>query len=184
MSAVEGADEAEIGPLGASDVEQVWAFFARIPEGDRTFFKEPVTGLDTVRGWLGMPGATRVIARLSGAVVGYVAVIPGVGWSSHVGELRLVVDPQVRRSGLGHRLARHGLVAALEQGLTKVVVEVVSDQTSAIALFTGLGFVAEALLEDHVRDADGRLNDLIVLAHRTTDNWQLLSLVGLDEPLD
>ena len=30
------------------------------------------------------------------------------------------------------------------------------DQTGAIAMFEGLGFKAEALLRDHVRDIDGR----------------------------
>jgi ribosomal protein S18 acetylase RimI-like enzyme len=173
-----------ISPVSEALVEAVWAFFERIPEGDRTFFKEPVLGIDTVRGWIHVMGASRFVASADDRVVGYVAVIPGVGWSAHVGELRLVVDPEVRRQGLGNRLARHGLVAALEQGLSKVVVEVVSDQTSTIALFAGLGFVAEALLEDQVRDGDGRLNDLIVLAHRPTDNWRLLSTVGLDHPLD
>ncbi len=175
--------EHSIVALTATRAESLWAFFQRIPEGDRTFFKEPVLGIHTVHAWLG-GGAPRYIALLDDDVVGYVAVIPGVGWSSHVGEMRLVVDPQLRRQGLGHRLARHGLMASLDHGLTKVVVEVVSDQTSTVALFTGLGFVAEALLEDHVRTAEGRLSDLIVLAHRATDNWQLLAAIGLDEPLD
>ena len=176
--------EHSIVAVTAARAESLWAFFQRIPEGDRTFFKEPVLGIHTVHAWLGSGDALRFIALLDGDVVGYVAVIRGVGWSSHVGEMRLVVDPHLRRQGLGHHLARHGLMASLEHGLTKVVVEVVSDQTSAVALFTGLGFVAEALLEDHVRTADGRLGDLIVLAHRATDNWQLLAAIGLDEPLD
>lgn len=173
-----------IAAIADADADAVWAFFERIPVGDRTFFKEPVHDVGTVHRWTSDAGAQRFVARLDGDVVGYVAVIPGVGWSAHVGELRLVVDPGCRRKGVGHRLARHGLAAAVERGLSKVIVEVVSDQTSTIALFTGLGFVAEALLEDHVRDGDGRLNDLIVLAHRPADNWQLLTTVGLDRPLD
>ena len=40
---------------------------------------------------------------------------------------------------------------ALDAGLTKVVVEVVVEQESTIALFTRLGFRAEALLADHRR---------------------------------
>ena len=186
MSSTELAtsDVPAIAALTEATADAVWRFFERIPEGDRTFFKEPVLGIETVRGWLGNADAVRALATRGEGVVGYVAVIRGVGWSSHVGELRLVVDPSIRRTGLGHRLARHGLASAIEMGLSKVVVEVVSDQTSAIALFTGLGFMAEALLEDHVRAADGRLSDLIVLAHRIVDNWQLMTAVGLDQPLD
>jgi len=146
--------------------------------------KEPVTELATVQAWVAEARPLRSIARRDGAVVGYVAVIPGVGWSRHVGELRLVVDPAIRRQGIGQQLARHALRVALDAGLTKVVVDVVAEQESTIALFTQLGFRAEALLEDHVQDPDGNYGDLIVLANRTDADWDLLATVGLDEALD
>ena len=175
----------EIRPLQADDVADVAAFFDRVPEGDQTFFKEPVDGVITVESWLAEPSRIRLLARdIDGSVIGYVAVIPGVGWSSHVGELRLVVEPDRRGEGVGRTLARAGLAAAVEAGLTKVVVEVVAEQVSTIALFQGLGFVAEALLEDHVLDATGRLTDLIVLSNRASDTWATMATVGLDEVLD
>ena len=86
-----------------------------------------------------------------------------------------------RRRGIGHRLARHGLAAAIDAGLTKVVVEVAATQHSTIALFTNLGFHAEALLEDHVRDRNGHFSDLIVLAIRVDEDWALMHTVGLVE---
>jgi ribosomal protein S18 acetylase RimI-like enzyme len=174
----------EITELTSADVDDVWAFFERLPDGDRTFVKQPVTDLDTVRRWLDDERSVRAVARLGSRIVGYVALSPGTGWSRHVGELRLVVDPEIRRRGLGQRLARHGLRIALDAGLTKVVVEVVAEQESTIALFTGLGFRAEALLVDHVQDPEGRYGDLIVLANRTDDDWRLLTTVGLDQPLE
>jgi len=175
----------EIRLLEPGDVADVAAFFDRVPEGDQTFFKESVDGVATVESWLAEPSRIRLLARdIDGAVIGYVAVIPGVGWSSHVGELRLVVQPARRGEGVGHKLARAGLAAAVEAGLSKVVVEVVAEQVSTIALFQQLGFVAEALLEDHVRDATGRLTDLIVLSNRADDTWATMATVGLDEVLD
>jgi ribosomal protein S18 acetylase RimI-like enzyme len=170
--------------LAEANVDQVVAFFGRIPDGDLTFFKEPVAGERTVRAWLADDRGTRLLAFDGDDVVGYAAVIEGVGWSSHVGELRLVIDPSRRRQGLGHQLAATALVVALEAGLSKVVVEAIATQDATIALFTKLGFVPEALLEDHVRDATGELNDLIVLAHHAADTWATLATVGLDEPLD
>jgi ribosomal protein S18 acetylase RimI-like enzyme len=169
--------------LAESNVDQVVAFFDRIPDGDLTFFKEPVAGERTVRAWLADDRGTRLLA-IDDDVVGYAALIEGVGWSSHVGELRLVIDPSRRRQGLGHQLAAAALAVALEAGLSKVVVEAIATQDATIALFTKLGFVAEALLEDHVRDATGQLNDLIVLAHHTAETWATLATVGLDSPLD
>jgi ribosomal protein S18 acetylase RimI-like enzyme len=177
--------------LAEPDVDRVVDFFARVPEGDRTFFKEPFAGAGTVRSWL-TDGSTRLLALdddagdrdVPEAVVGYAAVVAGVGWSSHVGELRLVVDPAQRRRGIGHSLAKAALAAALESGLTKVVVEAISTQDATIALFAQLGFVPEALLEGHVRDAGGELRDLLVLAMRGDDTWSTLTTVGLDTPLD
>ena len=178
------SDAIDIRPFSADDVDDVWTFFQRVPEGDPTFVKEPVTEPGAVTAWIDDARALRHVARLDGDVVGYVGVFPGVGWSKHVGELRLVVDPAVRRQGIGQRLARHALRVAVEASLTKVVVEVVAVQESTIALFTGLGFRAEALLEDQVQDPAGNYADLIVLANRTDADWRLLATMGLDEQLD
>ena len=43
--------------------------------------------------------------------------IPLHGWSSHVGEVRIVVDPDHRGRGVGQALARHAVLEALELGL-------------------------------------------------------------------
>ena len=110
-------------------------------------------------------------------------MIPGIGWSSHVGELRLVVDPEARRSGLGRALARQVLLAALQLKLEKVYVEVVADQAAAIGMFSALGFEGEALLKDHVRDRSGDLRDLVMLAHAVEDNQALFTATGIDEAL-
>jgi ribosomal protein S18 acetylase RimI-like enzyme len=119
-----------------------------------------------------------------GAVRGYVAVLPLSGWSDHVGEVRLVVAPASRGTGLGRDLARHALVQAVEAGLRKLVVEVVPDQGSALALFTALGFTGEALLRDQIRDRDGELRDLMVLAHHVGDTWSGMTAVGVADVLD
>lgn len=165
-------------------MDELVAFFDRLPEGDRTFFKEPVHGAETVRRWLAEPVPGRFVARLDGQVVGYVALLPGVGWSNHVVELRLVVDPERRGEGLGRRLATDALQAALDDGYRKVMVEVVAAQESTIALFQSLGFTPEALLEDHVRDANGDLADLILLSHHVGANWETLAALGMEAPLD
>ena len=173
----------EIRALGAGDLDALQAFFARVPEGDRTFFKEDVTDREAVASWTTDARSRRLVARDDDAVVGYVAVIPGVGWSSHVGELRVVVDPETRGRGLGRALARQGLLAALDLGLRKVVVEVVADQQPAIGMFQALGFEAEALLKDHVCDRAGTLRDLIVLAHAVDATWSAMATAGIEDEL-
>ena len=174
----------EARAFSGDDVTAVEAFLARIPKGESMFFKEDITAEGTAERWANdSSGACRTLAWDDGTVVGYAAVIPGVGWSSHVGEIRLVVDPERRRSGIGHELARRALIDALKAGMRKVVVEVVADQQAAIGLFTGLGFTPEAILCNHVRDRSGELHDLMVLAHDVEDVQSVIATTGIVDEL-
>jgi GNAT superfamily N-acetyltransferase len=170
----------EIRRPAPDDVDALLDFFARVPAAERTFFKEPVLDRATVEGWV---GGVRGLGCDGGAIAGYVAVVPLGGWSDHVGEVRLVVDPQRRGQGVGRTLARWALLQALELGLSKLYVEVVADQEGAVAMFLGLGFQAEGLLRDHVRDRDGQLRDLVLLAHPIADQWAAMASAGIDDAM-
>jgi len=172
----------EIRALEPGDRDAMEQFFARVPEGDRTFFKEDVDDPEVVARWVG-PGTARSIAVDGGTVVGSVALVPLTGWSSHVAELRVVVDPGRRGRGVGRDLARHAVLEALDLGLRKLVVEVVADQESAIGLFRSLGFDPEALLKDHVRDQSGELRDLMILSLDVEHSYRAMEAAGLAERL-
>lgn len=169
--------------LDEAAVPGLRTFFERMPDADRTFLREDVGSPEVIESWLATgPASRRVAVATDGdRVTGYVAVVPHVGLSSHVGDLRVVVDAGQRRAGLGKALARHGLLAGLELGLTKIVVEVAAEQEPAIALFRNLGFDVEALLKDHVRGRDGELRDILVLSHFVDDTWATLRSTGVDE---
>ena len=171
--------------LGPDRCDALLAFFGSLPDGDLTFIKEEVADPDTVRGWAtdSSPGG-RWVALDGDEVTGYVAVRPLSGWSDHVGEVRLVVSPARRGTGLGRELARRAVVEGVSSGLSKLVVEVVAEQGAALALFTDLGFSGEALLRDHIRDRSGELRDLMVLAHHVSDTWAQMDTVGIGEELD
>jgi ribosomal protein S18 acetylase RimI-like enzyme len=172
----------EIRAIQTDDRDAMERFLQRIPEGDRTFFKENVDDPEVVDAWV-RPGAARSIAVDGNAVIGYVAVVPLQGWSSHVGEVRVIVDPERRGRGIGRALARRAVLQALELGLTKMVVEVVADQEPTIAMFRSYGFDPEALLKDHVRDAGGELRDLMILAHVVEESHAAMAAVGIAESL-
>lgn len=174
----------DVVPLAPEHCDALLRFFRALPDVDRTFIKEDVTDPATVQRWTSGEAAGRRWVVLDGDdVAGYVAVVPLAGWSDHVGEIRLVVAADRRSSGLGTALARHALVQSVEAGLTKVVVEVVADQGSVAALFMGLGFTGEAVLRDQIRDREGRLRDLMVLAHHVGETWSGMATVGVTEEL-
>ena len=173
----------DVQPLSAELSAPLEEFFRRVPESDHNSFAEDVLAPGIVQSWLGDPRARRACAVEDGRVVGYVAVLPLVGWSSHVGSLRVVVDPDARGKGVGRALARSGLLSGLEMGLTKLVVEVVVDAVPAIGMFEALGFEPEALLRDHVKDKTGELRDLVVLAHLVEGTWSGMATAGLEDAL-
>ena len=159
----------EVRPVEPRDEEAMRRFFGRIPEGDRTFFKEDVTDPAVLEAWT-KPGAGRSVA-----------LVPLTGWSSHVAELRVVVDPDNRGRGIGRDLSRHAVLEALDLGLKKIVIEVVADQEPAIAMFRALGFHPEALLKDHIRDQRGELRDLMILAQVPGEAFQTMAAAGIAE---
>ena len=172
----------EIRELDAADREAIERFVERVPEGDRTFFKEDVQSPAVIEAWT-RPGTARAVAVDGGEVVGYVAVVPLHGWSSHVGEVRVVVDPERRGRGIGRALARRAVTGAIELDLRKMVVEVVAEQEATIAMFRSLGFDPEALLTDHVRDQSGALRDLMILAHSVEAQWSSMVVAGIADEL-
>jgi len=172
----------DIRPIEAGDSPALSDFFERIPESDRTFLKEDVGDPRVLADWV-QPHTGRTIAVEDGQIAGALAVVPLVGWSSHVGEIRLVVDPDHRGRGIGRRLARQAVLDAVDMGLGKLVVEVISDQAPLIAMFRGLGFEPEALLTDHVRDRSGQTRDLIVLANSVHEQFAAMSAAGVTDQL-
>ena len=169
----------ELRELDDGDAPALADFLRRIPEGDRTFFKEAVEDPAVIRAWVDQHRGRWVAVAPVGEILGYVAVVPLHGWSSHVGEIRLIVDPSHRGEGVGTALARRAIVEAFRGGLTKLVVEVLAAQEFTIEMFRALGFDPEALLAGQVRTREGELTDLMILAHHAVDATATAAAAGL-----
>jgi len=172
-----------IAELQPGHREALGRFLDALPEGDLTFIEEEVGDPAVVDAWVAGGGRARrwVAVGDDGAVAGLVALVALHGWASHVGELRLVVDPERRGQGIGTALARHALLQAAGMELGKVVVEVVAEQEAAVRMFFELGFEGEALLRDHIRDRSGALRDLLVLAIFLDEHWAAMANVGVQD---
>jgi ribosomal protein S18 acetylase RimI-like enzyme len=169
----------DLRPLTAADAGTVARFLQDLPEGDLTFLKEDVE-TDTVARWCADERVPRwIVVGEDGAPQAMLSIVPGALWSSHVGELRLVVGRDHRRKGLGRRLARYGLTEAVRLGLKKIVVEVVAEKDGDIAMFTSIGFEPEALLRDHICDREGNLRDLVLLSHEVESRSSAMDVLGL-----
>ena len=154
----------------------------RLPDSDVTFIKDDVSPR-AVSGWLQAPGWRWVEVAEDGTVAGLATLMPLTGWSDHVAELRLAVDPATRGQGIGRALAQHAVAEALRAGLLKVVVELPATQQRTIEMFLELGFTGEALLRDQFRDRNGDMQDLIMLAFLAEQTYQNLTAVGVADVL-
>jgi len=157
-------------PMVREDKEGLLTFFRRLPPEDRQFLKDDVTRAEIIEAWardLNYDRVLPILAEFEGRIVGDATLHrQAYGWMRHVGEIRLVTDPYLRRRGLATAMAREIFYLALQAGLDKMVAEMVADQVAAIKVFGKLGFQQEARLVNHIVDLQGRKHDLVIM---TTD---------------
>ncbi|MDA0815767.1 MAG: GNAT family N-acetyltransferase [Chloroflexi bacterium] len=151
-----------------SDGPLILDYANALPAHDLLFLRRDITNPADVEAWLQDASAglsDTVLALKNDELVGYAAVVSdGLHWTRHVRELRVVVAPSMRGKGLGWMLTGQAFATAKEQGVRKMVAQMTTDQESALAAFTRLGFEPEAVLKNHVMDRDGDLHDLQIMA--------------------
>ena len=78
--------------------------------------------------------------------------------------LTLAVRPAARRQGLGARLVRDGAAAAAAQGAARLFLEVAEDNSAAVALYAGAGFMPAGRRPGYYARPDGGREDALILA--------------------
>jgi L-amino acid N-acyltransferase YncA len=157
-----------VRPLIPQDRAQIGEFFERVPAEDRVFLKEHLLNREEVEIWLDEVDIDRetVMVAVTDRIVGTAILERQLrGWSRHVGEIRIVADPDFRRRGLGHRLAQTIFDLAKHSGLEKLFALMMADEPGPIRVFKRLGFRTEATLNDQVKDWRGRPHDMLVMAY-------------------
>lgn len=160
-----------IRPMVPTDEKELLEFFRRIPQEDRFYLKEDVTNPKVIQRWaqtLDYSRALPLLAFLDGKIVGDGTLhYRRAGARQHVGEVRVVVDPEYRNRGVGRGLLHKLIDLAGDKGLKKLMFEVVAG-TEEAARHTAqvLGFVPLAVLPGHVRDYCGNEHDLIIMERR------------------
>ena len=177
------AGEIEFRLMSRADEAAVLAFAQKLPTHDLLFLPRNISQPKVLSAWIHeieRGDITSLLAFRDGEVVGCGALVRDPhSWSPHVGEIRMVVSLDVRGLGVGRALSQETFAWAVGAGLAKLSVQLTVDQQAAIALFESLGFKAEALLRDHVRDIDGKKHDIVVLGHNIAQVQAQLEAYGL-----
>jgi RimJ/RimL family protein N-acetyltransferase len=179
------AGEIEFRMMSQADEAAVLAFAQKLPAHDLLFLPRNISEPKVLAAWIKEieRGAITSLLAVRGAeVVGCGTIVRDpLSWSPHVGEIRNVVATDVRGLGVGRALSQETFALALGAGLEKLTVQMTVDQTGAIAIFEGLGFKAEALHRDHVKDSAGRTHDIVVLGHNVALVRSQLEAYGLPD---
>ena len=153
----------------AKDQAAMLAFAETLPEHDLLFLGRDLKHPRVIGAWVEAIGdgwIDSLVAEEDGIFVGTAALVRDpLGWSAHVGEVRLLVSPAKRGAGLGRDLLEGIYSIAMERGIAKLTAQMTPDQIGSVMLFESLGFRAEALLKDQVRDRAGKPHDLTILSH-------------------
>jgi len=167
-----GGVEMTLRLMEPSDRDAILSFARALPDHDLLFLRTDVTDPKVVDEWIEnlKKGRTiTVMAESGGELLGYASLHHNeVLWTRHVGEIRVLLKPELRGFGLGKALANEVFAIAKDLGLQKVMVQMTTDQRGARGMVESLGFRPEALLADFVMGRDGRTYDLLIMSYDVT----------------
>lgn len=154
--------------IAREDAPALEAFARRLPLHDLLFLARDIRNPRVIAAWLDQAESGQIRSLLavdeSGIHACTALVRDELSWSPHVAEIRVLIDPALRGTGLGKVLAAECVEMAREAGVEKLFVRLTPDQAGALKLFEDMGFRPEALLRDHVRDANGETHDILIMA--------------------
>lgn len=179
--------QVQLSILRPEDMPGLHAFYKALPEEDRIVLKDDVRLTGWAERYLSRVSEGSVIcllARVNGEVVGEGSLYRTFyGWTRHVGDIRITVNPAWRKRGLGRAIAGGLVKIATDLGIEKVMAQVVENQLAARRILQKLGFHQEAILPRHVMDLGGSKRDLILLANDVSQIWAAMeALVSDFEP--
>jgi len=157
-----------IRQLEMDEFDKTFQFFNELPEKDRLYLRVDVSDPEVVRQRLKtnpLINMFRLVAMHEDRLVADATLRwPKHGWTSHVGEVRLIIAKDFRRIGLGTILYRKLFIQAVKEGLLKIEAHMMPQQESARKCVEKLGFREEGKLPGFVMDIDGHLQDLIIMS--------------------
>jgi len=178
------AGAVEIRLMSGADRNGVLAFAQQLPTHDLLFLPRDISQPKVLDAWvreIERGALTTLLAVCEPSVLGCATIVRDpLSWSPHVAELRVVLLPSARGSGLGRKLIEEAFGLAVSLGVEKITAQMTADQAGAIAVFETMGYRAEALLRDHVRDAEGVKHDIVILSHDVEQFAARMSAYGLD----
>ncbi len=160
-------------PLTEEDEESLVALFARASDRDLQYFRSDAGDPEVVRRWVRDLDLKRVfplVAVVDEKMVGEATLHFGEHFHRHLAWVRIFLDKEYRRMGIGTLMVRCLIDVARRVGLQQLYAEVVLTQPQVIKAFENLGFRHEVTLEDYFITDSGETLDMAILVFWLVDN--------------
>lgn len=165
-------------PMVLEDEAGLNHFFSRIPENEKWFRRENVSDPKVIRTWFQQMDYQRVLPMVAvresdGLIVANLSLHRrSWGCLSHVGHIRIMVDPVYRGQRLGTWMLLDLVKLAMGMGVEKLVAEFVAGvEDAAMRGVQKLDFFKAAVLEDYVKDPQGGYHDLVIMVKNLHRDW-------------
>jgi L-amino acid N-acyltransferase YncA len=162
-----------IRPLTKADKEQLLKLFAEAPQDDLNYFRSDASDPVMVASWCDELDYSKVfplVAVVNDEIIGDATLHIGSGYSRHVGWVRLYLDREYRRRGVGGLMLSGLIDIARKIGLQQLLAEVVMNQVQVIKAFQNLGFKQEFVYRDYFMTPQGETMDVALLILRIVEN--------------
>lgn len=158
-------------PLKDGDENVLFEMFRRLSVDDLWFLNHDMSDPGLIADWINNPDPNRVIsivALLEGRVVGNaVLMMKRYGAKSHIGKVRISVDPGFRDRRLGTWMLLDLVNLSMAMGLQMLVMRLVQDRdASLINGVRKLGFMEEAVLKNYLMGGEGQAHNLVIMTKR------------------
>jgi len=158
-------------PLKDGDENTLFEMFRRLSADDLWFLHHDVSDPGLIADWINNLDPNRVIsivALLEGRIVGNaVLMMKRYGAKSHIGKVRISVDPGFRDRRLGTWMLLDLVNLSMAMGLQMLVMRLVQDRdASLINGVRKLGFIEEAVLKDYLMGGEGQAHNLVIMTKR------------------
>jgi ribosomal protein S18 acetylase RimI-like enzyme len=167
-------------PQGEADLTRLLAFFAQLPPAvkfhlrydagkDRDVGGRRLAQVDGQNHW-------RLVAELEdGSFVADGTMDREMfGWTRHIADMRIVVDPRFEDKGLREALSEELAREAQKAGVERLQAEVLAEHTSYIAFLENQGFKNEVMRKAYAKGVDGKLHDVVIMSNDLETVWKLL----------
>ena len=162
-----------IRPLTKADKEQLLKLFADAPKEDLDYFRNDASDPAVVASWCDELDYSKIfplVSVVNDLLIGDATLHIGTGYNRHVGWVRLYLDREYRRRGVGGLMLSGLIDIARKIGLQQLLAEVVTNQVQVIKAFQNLGFKQEFVYRDFFMTPQGETSDVALLILRIVEN--------------